>query len=260
VTSSNTAAAAARRLASPQTIAILLVAAGAWALTVPRAIEMGTAGGTMGMSLAAFLVMWSLMMAAMMLPAITSLTSLYVRTFGDHPWRRTLQLLFGYLAAWSVAGLPVFALARLADEADAEAMWPRFAAAAILAAAGAWQLTGAKDRCLRHCRSPVGLLLHYGNFRGRTRDVRVGVHHGLWCLGCCWALMMLFIAFGVMNLIAMVALAALIFAEKRWSQGERLARIAGFALIVLAVAVLFVPRIAPGLTNGGDDTMMLDDI
>jgi len=124
-----------------------------------------------------------------------------------------------------------------------------YMAAGIFAAAGVWQLTGAKDRCLRHCRSPIGLLLHYGGYRGRARDLRVGLHHAAWCLGCCWALMVLFVAFGVMNLLAMVGLAALVLAEKRWSAGERLARLAGVALLALAVVVLFVPGVAPGLTG-----------
>jgi predicted metal-binding membrane protein len=173
-----------------------------------------------------------------------------VRTFTDGPWARTALFSLGYLVAWSAAGVPIFFLARVADHADPMATWPRVVAAGIFATAGIWQLSGAKDRCLRHCRSPIGLLLHYGSYRGRTRDLRVGLHHAAWCLGCCWALMVLFVAFGVMNLIAMVGLAALVFAEKRWSRGEGLARFAGVVLLVLAVVVLFAPGVAPGLTGG----------
>ena len=242
----------ARREGWSQAAVILLLAAIAWAVTIPRAVDMGAAGGTMGLSLVAFLVMWTLMMAAMMLPATAPLASLYTRTFRDAPWLRATGLVAGYLAAWSAAGIPLFLLARIADRADPELLWPRLMAAGLLASAGAWQLTGAKDKCLRHCRSPIGLLLHYGSYRGRTRDLRVGLHHGVWCLGCCWALMVLFVAFGVMNLLAMVLLAALVFAEKRWSAGERLARVAGVVLLVLAVVVVFVPDLAPGLTGGMD--------
>jgi predicted metal-binding membrane protein len=238
---------------SPQAVVLLLLAAGAWAATAPRAVDMGAEGGTMGMTLAAFLGMWLLMMSAMMLPAIAPVTSLYVRTFRTSPWRRSAQLVAGYLTVWALAGVPLFALAELTGRIEPGAAWPRIVAAGLFAAAGAWQLSGAKDRCLRHCRSPIGLLLHYGNFKGVAVDVRVGMHHGLWCLGCCWALMVLFVAFGVMNLLAMVALAALVYAEKRTAAGERLARVAGGVLIVLAVAVLAVPGIAPGLT--GSDGM-----
>ena len=92
--------------------------------------------------------------------------------------------------------------------------------AAILMVAGVWQLTGAKDACLRHCRSPLGLLLRYGAYHGRTRDLRVGIHHGGWCIGCCWALMLPLVAFGFMNLLAMVALAALIWPRRAGAPGS----------------------------------------
>jgi len=247
-----------RAAASPQATVLLLLAAAAWAATVPRALDMGTEGGTMGMSLVAFLGMWLLMMAAMMLPSVAPVASLYVRTFRTSPWARTAQLIVGYLGAWTLAGVPLFALAQVADEAGGDADWPKYLAAGLFAAAGVWQLSGAKDRCLRHCRSPIGLLLHYGNFRGRAADLRVGLHHAAWCLGCCWALMVLFVAFGVMNLLAMVGLAALVYAEKRFAVGERLARVAGVVLLVLAVAVVFVPEIAPGLTGDGGMSEMSD--
>jgi predicted metal-binding membrane protein len=242
---------AVRAAASPQAAALLLVAAASWAVTVPRALDMGTDGGTMGMTFVAFLGMWLLMMTAMMLPTVAPVASLYVATFRTSPWARTTQLAAGYIAVWTAAGAPLWALARVADGADADAPWPRFMAAALFAGAGLWQLSGLKDQCLRHCRSPIGLLLHYGNFKGTAVDLRVGLHHAAWCLGCCWALMVLFVAFGVMNLLAMVALAALVYAEKRTAVGERLARLAGVGLLVLAVAVMFVPELAPGL-DGGD--------
>jgi len=154
-----------RPAATPQAAALLLVAAGGWILTVPRALHMGSTPGTMGLSLAAFLLMWSLMMAAMMLPAMASVAGLYVRTFTDRPWSRTAQLAGGYLLAWAVAGIPLFLLAAAADHGLRGSGWPKWLAAAIFATAGAWQLSGVKDRCLRHCRSPLGLLLHYGRDR-----------------------------------------------------------------------------------------------
>jgi predicted metal-binding membrane protein len=110
-----------------------------------------------------------------------------------------------------------------------------------------YQLTPLKSRCLKHCRSPLSLLLHYGGYRGRLRDVRAGVHHGAYCLGCCWALMALFVIFGVMNLAAMVVLAAVVLAEKLWAHGELLARVVGIAALALAIAAIWVPELAPGL-------------
>jgi predicted metal-binding membrane protein len=120
-------------------------------------------------------------------------------------------------------------------------------AVAVFASCGVYQLTPLKARCLKHCRSPLSLLLHYGAYRGPLRDVCAGVHHGAYCLGCCWSLMALFVVVGVMNLAAMVVLAAVVLAEKLWVHGELLARAVGVAALALAVAVIWVPALAPGL-------------
>jgi predicted metal-binding membrane protein len=120
---------------------------------------------------------------------------------------------------------------------------------AVFASCGVYQLTPLKSRCLKHCRSPLSLLLHYGAYRGALRDVRAGVHHGAFCLCCCWSLMALFVVVGVMNLAAMVVLA-----EKLWVHGEVLARVVGIAALALAVAVIWVPALAPGL-HGASQVM-----
>ena len=120
-------------------------------------------------------------------------------------------------------------------------------AVAAFAACGAYQLSPLKDRCLAHCRSPLGLLLHYGSYRGRFRDLRVGVHDGGYCLGCCWGLMVILIAVGVMNVAAMVGLAALVLIEKVWRWGPAAGRLAGIAALALAVATIWLPWLAPGL-------------
>ena len=95
--------------------------------------------------------------------------------------------------------------------------------------------------------SPLGLLLHYGSYRGRFRDLRVGAHHGGYCLGCCWALMVILVAVGVVNVAAMVGLAALVLIEKVWVRGPVVGRIAGAAALALAVATIWLPWLAPGL-------------
>ncbi len=89
--------------------------------------------------------------------------------------------------------------------------------------------------------------MHYGSYRGRFRSLRVGVHHGAYCLGCCWALMAVLIAVGVMNVPAMVGLAAFILAEKIWARGPAAGRLAGLALLGLAVATIWIPGLAPAL-------------
>ena len=93
----------------------------------------------------------------------------------------------GYLALWTVLALPAYLAWRELEMplADGRAWAGRIAGATLLAAA-LWQVSPLKSVCLRHCRSPLGLLLHYGAYRGRTRDLRVGIHHGGWCIGCCW--------------------------------------------------------------------------
>jgi predicted metal-binding membrane protein len=239
---SNPAPALARR----QTALLLIAAAGAWAATVAIARGMAGMTGTMGLGLALFVPMWTLMMAAMMLPSVTPLATLYART---NP--RAAQvggLVLGYLAVWAAAGLPAYGLAWLAGWLTGGHPGAAHAAAVVVfAVVGAYQLSPLKDRCLAHCRSPLALLLHYGSYRGRLRDLRVGVHHGGYCLGCCWALMLVLIAVGVMNVAAMVALAALVLVEKTWSHGVAAGRLAGVAALALAAAIIWLPWLAPGL-------------
>jgi predicted metal-binding membrane protein len=237
-----------RWLTLPQTSGLLILAAGAWAATVVLARGMAGMTGTMGFGIAAFVAVWTLMMAAMMLPSVAPMVSIYGRTVRASRAARLSALVGGYLLVWAAAGLPAYGLAWLTSWLDGR--HPTAAhvlAVGIFAGCGAYQFTSLKDRCLDHCRSPFGLLLHYGSFRGRTRDLRVGAHHGAYCLGCCWALMVILIAVGVMNLLAMVALAVLILAEKAWPRGEVIARIAGVAAIGFALAIVWLPWLAPGL-------------
>jgi predicted metal-binding membrane protein len=131
-------------------------------------------------------------------------------------------------------------------------------AVVIFAACGLYQLTPVKGRCLARCRSPFGLALKFGSYRGPARDLCVGVYHGAYCLACCWALMALLIAFGLMNVTAMVVLALIVLLEKAGPWGVPLSRVLGVAALALAVAVVFDPALAPGLhqvAGGGMGTM-----
>jgi predicted metal-binding membrane protein len=235
-------------LATREAAFLLILAAGAWAATIALARGMAGMTGTMGLGLALFVPIWTLMMAAMMLPSVAPTASLYTKTFGDDRTVRTAGLVVGYLAVWAAAGVPAYGLAWLAGRLTG--MHPGAAhvlAVAIFAACGVYQLSRLKDRCLAHCRSPLGLLLHYGSYRGRSRDLRVGVHNGAYCLGCCWGLMAILIAVGVMNVVAMVGLAALVLVEKVWRWGPAAGRLAGAAALALAVATIWLPWLAPGL-------------
>ncbi len=235
-------------LAAGEAAFLLILAAGAWAVTVALARGMAGMAGTMGLGLAAFVPVWTLMMAAMMLPPVSPVASLYARTIQGRRAIRTAGLVVGYLGVWSAAGVPAYGLAWLAGWLTGK--HPSAAhvmAVAVFAVCGIYQLSPLKDRCLTHCRSPLGLLLHYGSYRGRTRDLRVGAHHGGYCLGCCWGLMVILIAVGVMNVAAMVGLAALVLIEKTWRWGPAAGRLAGVAALALAVATIWLPWLAPGL-------------
>jgi predicted metal-binding membrane protein len=230
-------------------VGLLLLAAVAWAGTFAVAQQMGVMAGTMGLAVPAFLLVWLLMMVAMMLPAVTPVAQLYLRTIG--PNRRSLRVagfLSGYLLVWTTAGLPGFGLAwgaqRLATDHAGAA---RLAAAGTFVAVAAYQVSPLKDVCLKACRSPLGLLLRYASYRGRLRDLRAGAHHGLYCLGCCWVLFAALIALGTMNLLAMAAIATLLTAEKLWVHGLALSRVMAVAGVALAVLVLIHPSTAAGL-------------
>ena len=119
--------------------------------------------------------------------------------------------------------------------------------AAIFVTAGVYQLTSFKDVCLRHCRSPMSLLVHYTSFRGPGIDLRVGFHHGLYCVACCWGLMLILVAVGVMNIPAMAALTIVIFAEKLLRHGILIARLVGISFFGAAITAVIFPNLFPGL-------------
>src|SRR4051794_5093035 len=231
-----------------ETSVLLLIAALAWFATVNVARGMGVMPGTMGLGIVAFVCAWTLMMAAMMLTSIAPFASLYSRTMRDHRARRVSSLSIGYLAVWASAGVAGFASAAFADRLSANAPgWAQATAIGTCALCGVYQLTPQKERCLQHCRSPLGHLLHYTSLRGPLTDVRVGVSHGAWCLGCCWALMLLLITFGVMNVLAMVVLAGVIVVEKVFAPGRWFSTAIGVAAFGLAIAIWIDPSLAPGL-------------
>jgi predicted metal-binding membrane protein len=237
----------------PGWIGLCLIAAIAWAVTISRAGTMGVGPGTMGMSLGAFLILWVVMMAAMMFPSVAPMALVWIRSVAARPTTHDrvagiASFLTGYLCAWATFGAAVYVVllgaGRLAVDAPGTARW---VGAAIFAVAAVYQLTPLKGACLRHCRTPVGSLFHYASFKGPARDLRVGIHHGLYCIGCCWGLMIVLVAVGAMNLPAMVALAGVILIEKVWRHGQAFSRAVGVSLLVAAALAPFVPSLLPGL-------------
>ena len=230
---------------TPSIIALVALAALAWAAVAAYARKMGNGPGSMGMPLREFMPMWAAMMVAMMLPAVAPVASLYVRTITSNRTTRLTVFVVGYLGIWAAAGIPTYMVLRLVDHAaGGNDTTMRNIAVLALVSAGAYQLSALKARCLRHCRSPLAQLLRYGNVKGPLRDLKVAAHHGGYCLGCCWALMALFVAFGVMNVWIMLGLAAAVLAEKVLRRGEAIGRLTGVACLVLAVLVLTSPWVA----------------
>jgi predicted metal-binding membrane protein len=237
--------------------ALLLLAVLAWVVTVRQASGMGIAAGTMNSQLPLFLAMWVTMMAAMMFPSVAPTAILWARsitrgsTGAVRAWRTT-SFLSGYLIAWAGYGVVAFAALTGAQHlVDLSPQGAKILGSAIFAIAGVYQLTPLKDVCLRHCRSPLAQLIHYGSFKGIGRDLRVGVHHGAYCVGCCWAFMLVLVAVGVMNIAAMAALAAIIFLEKLSRHGPAVAKVVAVGFIAIAVVAPFHPWLLPALDSGG---------
>jgi predicted metal-binding membrane protein len=185
-----------------------------------------------------FLIMWLAMMIAMMLPSSWSMLELYQKVAVSSGVRRpglaTVMVGVGYFAVWGAFGAVVFGAgfgagaASMKSSTFSHAM-PLLAGVGLIFA-GAYQLSPWKQACLTHCRSPLMFLGHV--FRpGLSGAVRVGAAHGLYCAGCCWALMLMQTILGVMSLTVMVLVAAVIGAEKLWTRGPLLARVVGAASI-----------------------------
>jgi predicted metal-binding membrane protein len=235
-----------RPVASATVAALLLCAAAAWLLTAWQARSMGMGGMAM-MSAWLFMVTWLLMMVAMMFPAVAPMVLAHarvVRSRGEGA-RPTGGFVMGYLVVWTGAGLlPLAAIQGLGSlPAGPAAAWLPRVGGAVLVAAGVYQLTPLKQACLRACRSPLGFILSHDFGGGSPAAVRAGVSHGLFCLGCCWALMAVLAVVGLMNLAWMAILAAVFFVEKTWRRGVALSQIVGVACLLGGIVVVLEPGV-----------------
>jgi predicted metal-binding membrane protein len=195
------------------------------------------------MSLIAFLVAWVAMMAAMMFPAVLPVVRLYARAAANGQAAPVAVFVAGYLVLWGLVGVPAyFAWSRLNEPLMTGDPWAGRVAGGVALAAGLYQLTPLKSVCLRHCRSPLSFFMRHGKHLDRTTGAFVaGVRHATFCIGCCWMLMALLIAFGAMQLVWMLVFAVLILLEKITPFGEQLARATGVVLVVAGVALLMRP-------------------
>ena len=187
--------------------------------------------------------MWAVMMAGMMAPAAAPVVMLFAAARAGQGGRlaTAAALVFGlgYLAVWTLfsagATAAQWGLHQKALLSVMMATTSPLLAGAILIAAGVYQLTRWKSRCLTHCRSPLGFLM--SNWRdGALGAFQMGFRHGVYCLGCCWALMGVLFAVGVMNLVWVGAITVFVLVEKIGPAGEAVGRLAGVALIVFGLS------------------------
>ncbi|HKW91626.1 MAG TPA: DUF2182 domain-containing protein [Methylomirabilota bacterium] len=197
-----------------------------------------------------FVVGWGVMMTAMMLPSALPMIGLYgaIRRGAAEPQGLPVAIFtLVYLLLWAATGVPVY----LAHTLLMTLAGPAFAygVAAILVVAGVFQLSPLKQACLRACRSPLGFLL--GHWRaGRRGSLALGWAHALYCLGCCWALMLVLVAAGAMGLVWVLLITGVVAAEKLLPGGERIARATGGVLVLLGATVAVRPDLVTVLRGG----------
>jgi predicted metal-binding membrane protein len=237
--------------------ALFGLAALAWWSTAERMRGMDDGPGTDLGAVGWFLGVWIVMMAAMMFPSVSPTVALYARMARRGPRIAPFVFASGYLATWTAAGLAAYGAFKLGDGLlGDELAWAgagRWLAGGILVLAAAYELTPMKDVCLGKCRSPLGFLL--STWRGGTRGaLAMGVRHGAWCVGCCWALMASLFALGAMSLAWMAFVAALIALEKTVPFGRAITYGTAALLLIVGSALIAAPDAVPGLVvpdNGG---------
>ncbi len=194
---------------------------------------------------AIFTVMWLAMMVAMMLPSTLPMLLLYRRAAvfrgEEHLGQAMFVLGGGYFFVWTLFGVVAYLIGviitRGAMHSDTFSRALPFAGGLALCTAGIYQLTPWKSACLKHCRDPLTLVAHHLH-GGRFGALRIGIHHGAFCSACCWALMLIQLVLGVMNLTVMVAVAVTIALEKLLPRGVWLARATGLAAIAAGVVIV----------------------
>ena len=231
----------------------------AWIVTVDRMSGMDMGPGTNLGGLGWFVGIWVTMMAAMMLPSVAPMVLLFDRVSAekarrDLPYVPTWIFAASYFAVWTVYGLAAYALYRGVRALDLGFLnWDRggpYVAGALIGLAGLYELTPLKEVCLRHCRSPMHFVLS-GWREGVSGAWRMGAEHGAYCVGCCWGLMVVLFALGVMSLFWMAVVAALIFAQKVLPYGDRLSRVFAVAFVAFGIWLAAAPGTVPGLTQPG---------
>jgi len=237
------------------------LAVGAWVASVDRMDGMAMGSRFSVGSLGFFVVLWVLMMAAMMFPSVWPAVAMYgmvtrrrvasgARTTGS-----SAAFVAGYLAAWTAFGLAAFGLLAVARAAGLDTLSTdeiaRYGVAPVALAAAVYQLVPFKQTCLKHCRGPLSFFLQHWR-DGYGGALRMGVIHGAYCVGCCWLLMLVLLALGVMSITWMVVVSIAIALEKlaplRWARFA--SGVLTVGLVALAVVALAKPSWLPGVDSG----------
>jgi predicted metal-binding membrane protein len=244
---------------------LLVLAAIAWAVTNDRMGGMASGPdmelGTLGF----YVTVWVVMMAAMMFPSVAPTVIVYDRLRAGHRERgkgagteATALFVAGYLSVWSAAGLAAYGLIKAVAAADpAFLAWDeagQYVTGGVIVTAAIYQVTPMKQACLVKCRSPLMFLAERWRY-GRLGALELGMRHGAWCLGCCWALMAALFAVGVMSVGWMALIAAFIAGEKLLPRPVIARRTVAVILLGLGLGVAFAPDAVPGFSEPGSMDM-----
>ena len=178
-----------------------------------------------------FTAQWGLMMTAMMLPSAVPMIMLYRSVKMKLPVRPrmipSIAFVAVYLAIWTLMGLPIYFI-------NVELMHVSpFLATSCLVLAGVYQFTSAKRACLRHCESPINFLMRRWH-NSYSATFRIAVEHTLFCIGCCWALMLILVVTGAMSLPYVIAIAVVVFLEKLYPADGKTSKVLGVLMILFA--------------------------
>jgi predicted metal-binding membrane protein len=236
-----------------------LLAGFAWILTYQQSSGMLSLQmyGTMGMSLGPFLFFWTIMMAAMMLPALSPMVSIRYKRLRERsrsllaPSIRLGMFLLGYLLVWGCFGLPIFFLGLLSNQLVLHAPLLGVGLGIMLFVfAGIYQMTPLQRRYLAHCNPSLShctCVPRDAHVRSLFSDLKAGGLHSISCFGCCGNLMIVLLAVGLMNLFWMVLITLVIFIEKVWHGADRLNSLIGIALIAYGILSFIQPTLLSGL-------------
>jgi predicted metal-binding membrane protein len=241
--------------------AVAVAIAGAWALAIAAHATGGAASlhhdalierRSLWLGLALSFFAWQAMTAAMMLPSSLPLIRLFAQASASQPRPQAAMAGFlgGYAVVWAGLGAAAFLVDAGVHATIRSTPWLHayewVLGGGVLALAGAFQFSSLKESCLRQCRHPAAFLLrHYA--RGARGGFRLGARHGAFCVGCCWALMLVMFAVGVGSLIWMALLTALMVHEKTRPLGARAVPVTGVALLAAASIVLLYSAYAEGM-------------